>query len=230
MKTFFNDDEDGASEPIPGIPEALHADERIVWQGKPKALRLAVQTLHVRLIFVCFALFTVWRLSTIVSRGGADQEALYVALIASLAGVFGAGILIGLGVAMAQSTIYTITDKRIILRHGVTIRKYVNIPFEAVQTARLKVGRTHTGSIALATSDTTRVPYLHLWPHVRPWKLLRPETMMRAIPDVEHVADILCTAIKSHAPSAITLALEKPAPQTLYSPANNHIGESVATV
>ena len=35
---------------------------------------------------------------------------------------------------------------------------------------------------------------LHLWPHARPWRVSRPEPMLRCVPDAAGVAQLLSQA------------------------------------
>jgi len=44
----------------------------------------------------------------------------------------------------------------------------------------------------IATED--KIAYFHLWPHARPWRLAKPEPMMRCIPEANQVAALLTEA------------------------------------
>ena len=46
----------------PGLPEALPADEHILWQGRPDWAALAVHAFHVRKVALYFALMMVWQI------------------------------------------------------------------------------------------------------------------------------------------------------------------------
>jgi hypothetical protein len=39
-----------------------------------------------------------------------------------------------------------------------------------------------------------RIALLHLWPHARPWRVSRPEPMLRCVPDAAAVARLLTQA------------------------------------
>ena len=212
MKALFHDEEDGNPEPVPGLPEALPEGERILWQGKPNGLALAVHALHIRFIALYVAVFTLWRIAAIAARDGAAAEMTGVAATSALGLIVGGGLLYGLGWLMARSTIYTITNKRVAFRYGVGIRKYVNIPYAVIEAAALKRHGANGGSIALSTTGEAKIAYLHLWPHVRPWRYSAPQPMLRALPDADSVAAILCNAIKANAPASVNVTLERPAP------------------
>jgi hypothetical protein len=47
------------------------------------------------------------------------------------------------------------------------------------------------GDITLALKGSDRIGWVHLWPSVRPWRITKPEPTLRAIPDVELVAEKL---------------------------------------
>lgn len=202
--TLFHDEEDGSPEPVPGLPDNLPEGERILWQGRPDALALSLHVFHIRLVAAYFLIATGWRVSELASRGAASEIPGAVGL-SFAAGVIAVGLCFLLGWLMARSTIYTITSKRIVLRYGVAIRKYINVPFAQISGAALKSHGKRKGDIALATSGNAKVAYLHLWPHARPFRFKRPEAMLRAIPDAPSVAGLLCQAIKDHSPSTVTL-------------------------
>ena len=51
-----------------------------------------------------------------------------------------------------------------------------------------------------------------LWPHVRPWRMLKPEPTLRAIPDAAKVAAILAPALTAaNGANAVTTPIRQPA-------------------
>ena len=212
MKALFHDEEDGNPEPVAGLPEALPEDERIIWQGAPNGLALTVEALRLRLVAIYFGVFTAWRLAFAASQNSAPADLVAIAATSAIMLFIGAAILMGLGVLMARSTIYTITNKRIVLRYGVGIRKYINIPYTVIETVRLKAKSPQSGSIALATTNESRVPYLHLWPHARPLRFKKPEPMLRAIDNAEDVAVLLCETMQANAPASVRVKMLTPQP------------------
>ena len=92
-------------------------------------------------------------------------------------------------------TIYTLTDRRLLIRFGVALQITMNLPFGEVREAHLRVGEDGIGDIPLVLGDTRRVGYIVLWPHVRPWRLTRPQPMLRAVPDATEVAGLLAAAL-----------------------------------
>lgn len=201
---LFHDEEDGSVEPVPGLPDKLPEGERILWQGRPDAFAFALSVFHLRLVAAYFIIATGWRSLELAARGNTGEIIGAIALSAGAAvGAFGLCLL--LAWLMTRSTIYTITSKRVVLRYGVAIRKYINVPFAQISAAALKSHGKRKGDIALAAAGKAKVAYLHLWPHARPFRFARPEPMLRAIPDAPPVAGLLCRAIKDRSPSTVTL-------------------------
>jgi hypothetical protein len=84
----------------------------------------------------------------------------------------------------ASTTLYTITDKRIVMRIGIVLTLTFNLPFSRIQAAQIKNSKNGKGNIALDLQGPDRIAYLHLWPHARPWHLKQPQPMLRALPEV----------------------------------------------
>ena len=95
----------------------------------------------------------------------------------------------------ARSSVYTITNRRVVLRFGVALPMTLNVPFAVIGNAALKPYRDGTGDIPLTLTGTERVSYVALWPHARPWRTAKPEPMLRSVPDAANVAKILGQAL-----------------------------------
>ncbi|MFN4024777.1 MAG: photosynthetic complex putative assembly protein PuhB [Hyphomonas sp.] len=200
----LHDEEDGGGEPVPGLPENLPDGERIVWQGKPDMMAFAIHVFHVRFVLAYFVGAASWRLAHAASSGAG--EAMPAILVNTLVGAFAAmGLLFLIAWAMARSTIYTITTRRVVLRFGVAIRKYVNLPFDQVSSADFTRHGSRKGDIQLVLAAPRGISYLRLWPHVRPLRFSRPRPLLRALKDVRSVAEILAQAIAAHAPDKVSV-------------------------
>ena len=178
-------------EPIPGLPGRLPPGEAILWQGAPDWRLLARSAFHVRAVAAYFA---------ILFALGIASGSLFGLAMTMLAGLAGTGLLAFLAWAMARSTLYTITNRRVVLRFGVALPMCVNLPMVKVGTARLNARPDGSGDIALQMIGEQRAGYLMLWPYVRPWKFAAPEPMLRALPDVRPVADLLARAMAEAVP------------------------------
>ncbi|MEM1317847.1 MAG: hypothetical protein AAGF29_06255, partial [Pseudomonadota bacterium] len=50
---------------------------------------------------------------------------------------------------------------------------------------------------ALELKEHTKISWPILWPHVRAWKLARPQPLLRAIGDVDTVAEKLASGLRA---------------------------------
>ena len=101
----------------------------------------------------------------------------------------------GMAWASARTTIYTVTDKRVVLRIGIALPLTVNIPHSGVAGAFARLDARGAGDVGLAIGDGTRLAWFVLWPHCRPWRVRTPEPTMRAVPDAARLANILSEAL-----------------------------------
>lgn len=194
---------DSEFEPVPGLPERLPAGERMLWQGAPHWLGLALTAFRVREIAVYFALLMVWRGGSMLYEGASVMAALDHA-IAILPLAFGAiAILLVIAITSARTTVYTITDRRIVMRFGMALPLTVNIPFTQIDAAAVGHYRGGLvgglGDLTLSLGAGERIGYLMIWPHARPWRYSRPEPMLRSLPNPDGVAALLADALASHA-------------------------------
>ena len=181
-------------EPVRGLPGRLPPGEHILWQGSPDWRVLARTVFHVRMVGVYFLLLIA---AAIAAQSWAGAAA------TALAAVLGLGLLALLAYATAQTSIYTLTNRRMVLRIGIAMPKCFNFPLKLVEAADLRpLGGGH-GDIALRVGGDRRIGYVFLWPHARPWRLKAPEPMLRAIPDAEGVAAKLARACGALAPVAV---------------------------
>lgn len=187
-------------EPIPGLPERLPPGEQILWQGKPDWKRLALSAFHVRAVTLYFALIAGWALLS----GGGFGGVMATALAAAAA----VAVLLLLSILTARSAIYTITNRRVVFRIGVALPTCINVPFAIVETAGLKRYLDGSGDIPLTLTGRTAIGYALLWPHARPWRIGRPEPMMRCVPDAERVAGILSRALGEAVPAGRRIPIE----------------------
>lgn len=208
------------SEPVPGLPEKLPPGEHILWQGAPTWRSLARRVFHVRKLAAYCVLLMSWRLVADLSDGAtmADAAVSVLWLLPLLPAALGLPAL--LAWLYSRTTLYTITNRRVVIRYGVALPMSLNIPFKIIDSAALRQYGDGTGDIPIALSGPDRIAYLHLWPHARPWRLARTEPMLRGVPDAAQVAEILGRALVSTAPRAQDQPKTADAPQrTLVSAA-----------
>jgi hypothetical protein len=175
-----------------GLPERLPAGERLVWQGTPDVSAVAQRVFHWRWVAAYFALLFVWHLAGVTdwSQPMAWRSTL------GLAVVYGLGVALWWALAWltARTTVYSLTNRRVVMRIGIVLTVTYNLPLRCIEAADLhSTGRDGIGNIALRLEPATRIAYLHLWPHARPGYLALPQPLLRCVPDVAHVAALLAT-------------------------------------
>lgn len=183
--------DDFEREPIPGLPAHLPEGEHIVWQGSPSASSFARNILHKRKIMVYFAIVAAWKFGTGLYDGDTLRQSIMTAGTLLMAAGIVFGIIWWYARAVKRSTIYTITNKRVVMRFGVALPVTFNYPFAQITSADVKESNEDHGSITLGLKEHTKISWAILWPHARPWKLARPEPAIREVADVANVAKLL---------------------------------------
>lgn len=189
-------------EPVRGLPGKLPAGEHMLWQGSPDWRALARAVCHVRAVGLYFGLLAVFALVS-GSPGAA------AATVAS--GLVCLGLLALFAWGTARTTIYTLTNRRIVLRVGMALPKCVNLPLSLIESADIRALGHGRGDIALTMQPGKRLGYLFLWPHARPWQLTAPQPMLRALSDAEDVAETLARACAAVGQIARPVAVATPA-------------------
>lgn len=183
------------TEPVRGLPERLPDGESILWQGAPRWGALARRTFHVRTIGYYFAFLLAWLVYADVADGIPPDATLRSSLWLIGGAAFVIAVLSALAWLIARSAVFTITNRRVVIRFGVAFPTAFNIPFRRIRSAGLRRYADGSGDIPLALSDGDRIAYPLLWPFARPWRLVKPEPMLRGLSDAAHVAEILATAL-----------------------------------
>ena len=179
-------------EPTPGLPGNLPPGEVMIWQGSPDWRSFARSVFHTRLVAAWF----VFVASLAFVAGGTGFSGALVTI--GVAGL-GLGVLYLLARAAARSTIYTLTDRRVVMRFGAALPKCVNLPLACIGAADTRVvGNGHV-DIALRPAQRFPLGWLQMWPHVQPWKVAQPRPMLRAVP--ESLVAILAKALASADPA-----------------------------
>jgi len=178
-------------EPQFGLPERLPSDEFIVWQGAPDVGALVTTAFHFNKLALYFAaLILVCAWPALEAGTGFMSVLLAIKWIAPLA-VIGLGTLWLLAYLTARTTVYTMTNKRVVMRLGIVLTVSFNLPLKQVASADVRMLQKGFGDITLALQGSDRIAWVHLWPSVRPWRITKPEPTLRAIPNVQVVADKL---------------------------------------
>lgn len=181
-------------EPQLGLPEALPQGERILWQGSPDFAALARSAFHVRMLAVYFLVLLGLRASTVLGGGGSPGEALAALAMPGLLAAIALASITVLAWLTARTAVYTITNRRVVMRIGIVLTLTFNLPLRVIESADFRRGSGTCGDIVLKLAGTDHIALLHLWPHARPWSIARPQPMLRAVPEAKAVAAILAQA------------------------------------
>lgn len=182
-------------EAAPGLPQPLPRGETILWQGSPDPRVMAREAMHTRQLSIYFTVLLGWRGATLLADGGSlPDAAIAIAWLLPLA-VLAIAALTLMGWLVSRTTVYTITDRRVVMRIGVVLNITFNLPYAKIASAGLRVNADGSGDVPLALGDTDNIAYAHLWPHARPWQVKRTQPMLRALRDARHAASVLATAL-----------------------------------
>ncbi len=200
-------------EPQYGLPERLPEGERILWQGSPDAVTLARQAFHLRKIAAYFGVLAVVTAGPALWSGATLFDALATLRWLLPMAALGLASVALLAWLTARTTVYTLTDRRVVMRLGIVLTVTFNLPLRTLGAASLRPQGDGHGDISLALAGPDRIAYLHLWPSVRPWRLARPEPMLRCVADAPRVAALLQQAWSHHTGGAVaSLPTEAAAP------------------
>ena len=186
--TIQNQGHEYEFEPEYGLPERLPADEQILWQGSPDAKALAISAFHMRKLSIYFVLLTLacaW--PAIETGAGPWAMLLAVKWIVPLTVVAMVSVWI-LAFMTARTTVYTLTNKRVVMRLGIVLTVTFNLPLKRVSAADVRDLPGGFGDISLALTGEDHIAWVHLWPSVRPWRINKTEPTLRAVPDARAVA------------------------------------------
>jgi hypothetical protein len=181
-------------EPQYGLPERLPAGEKILWQGSPDFKAVALRIFHLRKAAVYFALLLLLRAGFVLGDGGSLADAVLALAWPLPLALTALACLTALAWMTAGTAVYTLTDKRLVMRIGIVLTLTFNIPLRTLKSAALRQGAEGKGDIVIEIAGPDHIAWLHLWPHVRAWHLARPQPMLRAVPDAAAVATLLAQA------------------------------------
>lgn len=157
-------------------------DEKVLWKGRPSLGMLARTAFHTRTLGLYFAALVIIALLI------GNQT---TAIVAASMGVALIALLYLLAWMSARSTLYILTDVRLIMRIGMAIETRINIPLKQVKAAHYRDRGADHGDIALELEGERLLGNLLLWPHVRPWHYTHPQPLLRSIAGAASVARMI---------------------------------------
>jgi hypothetical protein len=179
-------------EAAPGLPEPLPADERLLWQGAPKWQQVAIDVFHVRTLAWYFAGMMLLQATYLL--GEPERNLFKPLLLSFVLSSMALAILSLMAWLTASTAMYTLTNKRVVMRIGVVLTLTFNLPLRMLAGASIKTNADGTGDIALKLAGNDHIAWLNLWPHARPWVLRHPEPSLRCIANVSEVGERIVQA------------------------------------
>lgn len=182
-------------EPVRGLPDSLPEGEFLLWQGAPDWRSMARYAFHVRKVALYFAVLIIGHGAIGAWHGESAADLAVTAAWQGCLVLAAIGVLAGFAWLYARSSVYTLTNRRLVLRYGVALPMMVNLPIERITEAALRAHSEGTGDILLTMAEGHRVSYWALWPHVRPLYLAKPQPMLRCVPGAEACARELARVV-----------------------------------
>ena len=186
------------------LPADIPPGERILWFGRPEPISLWRRAYRADWVGAWFAAMTLWNLVSVSQSDGLFAG--FVSAVRTLGvGAAALALLSLLALLSARTTLYVVTERRVVVKTGVALPMFINVPFKQVASANLRVFADGAGDVTLGLTDKQRIPYLALWPSARPLRLSSPEPALRSIANARDVAEALGRALaqaSARAPSA----------------------------
>ena len=172
------------------ILDAIPNGEAILWKGRPSLWGFSWNLFGLKWITLYLSMLSI----VSVARFFASDfyTAFYVDFLPFfLSGIFASIILIGLAATQTYSTVYIITENRVIIKTGAALSFLISMPFKKIKEVNLQKRGASIGTISFELLSEKRVPYISCWPSVRPWKFKRTQPAFSCIGSVDEVATIL---------------------------------------
>ncbi|MBU4527855.1 MAG: PH domain-containing protein [Hoeflea sp.] len=184
-------------EPVPGLPARLPEGEYILWQGAPSSAAVSRHVLKTRWIAGYFAVLVAWNISAGLYDGRQPSEILFSSGALAILSTIGIGLMEAFAWGVQKTTLYTITNKRIVMRIGVALSATFNLPFTRIVSADMREGKNGVGDIALTLLPGDRLSWLVFWPHVRGFRKGALMPQMICLKDVAIAGNVLAAALAS---------------------------------
>jgi hypothetical protein len=183
------------------LPSDIPPGERVLWFGRPETKSLWRRAYRADWVIAWFALATAWISTSELSENG-SQAALAAGL--GTVGLCAAALAI-LGLLAwlsARTTLYIITERRLVIKSGIALQIFINLPFAKIVAANVRAFADDTGDVTITLAEGQHVSYIALWPSARPWRFAKPEPTMRSVPQAREIAQTLGLALKAAAEQA----------------------------
>ena len=180
------------------LPSDIPPGERVLWFGKPEPRSLWRRAYRADWVIIWFAAVIAWSFYSAQTDGGA-----YAGLFAAAVALgLGAGTLAILGLLAwlgARSSLYVVTERRLVIKSGIAVPIFINLPFSRITAANVRIFGDGTGDVSVTIVEGQQVSYIALWPSARPLRFFRPEPTLRCVPQARTVAETLGRALAAAA-------------------------------
>jgi hypothetical protein len=175
------------------LPEDIPQGERILWHGRPNWVALLRSAYRADLVAGYFVLLAVWN-AIDASAEGAPAAALATSRTLAI-GLAALALLALLAWGSARTALFVVTSRRIVMKVGVALQVFYNLPFSQIRNAALRIESDGSGDVILQISRGGRIGYLNLWPFARPFRFAEPEPALRGLADARMVGEIVARAL-----------------------------------
>jgi hypothetical protein len=172
------------------ILDAIPDGESILWKGKPSLWGFSWNLFGLKWITFYLSILSIVSIARFFASD--FHTAFYIDFLPFfLSGIFASIILIGLAAIQAYSTVYIITENRVIIKTGAALSFLISMPFKKIKEVNLQKRGASIGTISFELFSKKRVPYISCWPSVRPWKFKKTQPAFSCVRSVDEVATIL---------------------------------------
>lgn len=192
------------------LPADFPPGERVLWFGRPEALGLWRRAYRADWVGAWFAAMAIVNFAGVAENDSAAAGA--ISAIRTLA--FGSTALAILGLLAwlsARTTLYVVSQKRVVIKSGISLPIFINVPFKQIAAANVRAFADGAGDVTLGVTDEQRIPYLALWPSARPLRFAKPEPTLRCVANARDVAATLGRALAEAAGQPATVPTRAPA-------------------
>jgi len=176
------------------LPADIPPGERVLWFGRPEPTSLWRRAYRADWVAAWFGVMSIWNFVS----GASDSGAMFGFVSAVRTLGIGAGalaIFCFLAWLSARTTLYVVTERRVVIKTGIALPIFYNVPFKQIASASLRMYADGTGDVPVALVGGQRIPYLAIWPSARPMRFTSPEPSLRCIPNARSVAETLGRAL-----------------------------------
>jgi hypothetical protein len=176
------------------LPADIPKGERVLWFGRPEPTSLWRRAYRGDAVGLWFLAMTLWNVASLTTSDGAFAG--FVSALHTLGlGAAALAILGFLAWLSARTTLYVVTERRIVIKTGIALPIFINVPYMQIGAANVRAYGDGTGDVTVGIVAGQRIPYLALWPSARPLRFTRPEPALRCIVNARDVAATVARAL-----------------------------------